>query len=99
MKLMGISAILESWGERALSSHSRQRENSPCGSSVGHNRVDKGHINCLSLAQDSVCVRVRDSVEIPRRWGERWEGGFRMGSTCTPMADSCQCMAKTTTIL
>ena len=26
-------------------------------------------------------------------------GGFRMGNTCKPMADSCQCMAKTTTIL
>ena len=26
-------------------------------------------------------------------------GGFRMGDTCTPMAESCQCMAKTTTIL
>ena len=26
-------------------------------------------------------------------------GGFRMGNTCTHMADSCQCMAKTTTIL
>ena len=25
--------------------------------------------------------------------------GFRMGNTCTPMADSCQCMAKITTIL
>jgi len=25
--------------------------------------------------------------------------GFRMGDTCTPMADLCQCMAKTTTIL
>ena len=25
--------------------------------------------------------------------------GFRMGNTCTPMADSCQCMAKTTTVL
>ena len=25
--------------------------------------------------------------------------GFRMGNTCKPMADSCQCMAKTTTIL
>ena len=24
---------------------------------------------------------------------------FRMGDTCTPMADSCQYMAKTTTIL
>ena len=24
-------------------------------------------------------------------------GVFRMGNTCTPMADSCQCMAKTST--
>ena len=24
---------------------------------------------------------------------------FRMGNTCTPMAESCECMAKTTTIL
>ena len=32
-------------------------------------------------------------------WGERWEGGFGMGDTCAPVADSCQCMAKTTTIL
>ena len=33
---------------------------------------------------------------------EGWDGvggGFRMGDTCIPMADSCQCMAKTTTIL
>ena len=35
---------------------------------------------------------------------EGWDGegrvmGFRMGNTCTPIADSCQCMAKTTTIL
>ena len=33
---------------------------------------------------------------------EGWNGegqGFRMGDTCTPMADSCQCMAKTTTVL
>ena len=35
---------------------------------------------------------------------EGWDGagggrGFRMGNTCTPMADSCECMAKTTTIL
>ena len=26
-------------------------------------------------------------------------GGFSMGNTCKSMADSCQCMAKTTTIL
>jgi len=27
--------------------------------------------------------------------GKEVGGGFRMGNTCTPMADSCQCMAKT----
>ena len=32
-------------------------------------------------------------------WRGRWEGGIRMGNTCKSMADSCQCMAKTTTIL
>ena len=31
--------------------------------------------------------------------GEGGGRGFKMGNTCTPMADSCQCMAKTTTIL
>ena len=35
---------------------------------------------------------------------EGWDGegewrGFRMGNTCTPMADSCHCMAKNTKIL
>ena len=36
----------------------------------------------------------------PEGWdGEGGERGFRMGDTCTPMADPCQCMAKTTTIL
>ena len=31
--------------------------------------------------------------------GREVGGGFRMGDTCTSMADSCECMAKTTTIL
>ena len=26
--------------------------------------------------------------------GREVGGGFKMGNTCTPMADSCQCMAK-----
>jgi len=31
----------------------------------------------------------------PEGWdGEAGAGGFRMGDTCTPMADSYQCMAK-----
>ena len=31
--------------------------------------------------------------------GKEVGDGLRMGDTCTPMADSCQCMAKTATIL
>ena len=31
--------------------------------------------------------------------GREVGGGFRMGNTCKFMADSCQCMAKTTSIL
>ena len=31
----------------------------------------------------------------PEEWdGEGVEGRFRMGNTCSPVADSCQCMAK-----
>ena len=35
-----------------------------------------------------------------RDWAEREvRGGIGMGNTCISMADSCQCMTKTTTIL
>jgi len=27
-------------------------------------------------------------------WGGRWERGFRIGNTCTPVEDACWCMAK-----
>ena len=36
----------------------------------------------------------------PEGWDEEGGGrGFRMVNTCTPMTDSCQCMAQTTTML
>ena len=36
----------------------------------------------------------------PEGWdGERGGRRFRMGNTCTPVADSCQCVAGVTTIL
>ena len=36
----------------------------------------------------------------PDGWdGEGGGRGFGIGDTCIPMADSCQCMAKTSTIL
>ena len=41
--------------------------------------------------------RVLRSGALGWSWG--MGGRVRMGNTCTSMADSCQCMAKTTTIL
>ena len=35
----------------------------------------------------------------PEGWDREVGGGFRMGDTCTTMADSRHCMAKTITIL
>ena len=36
----------------------------------------------------------------PRGWdGEGGRRGFWIGNTCMPVAASCQCLAKTTTIL
>ena len=36
----------------------------------------------------------------PEGWNEKGgEGGRGMGDTHTPVADSCQCMAKATTLL
>ena len=32
-------------------------------------------------------------------WGRWWEEGSGWEDTCTRVADSCQCMAKTTTTL
>ena len=36
------------------------------------------------------CTGTTQRVGMGREVG----GGFRMGNTCTPVADSCQCMAK-----
>ena len=38
--------------------------------------------------QDALGMTQRDGM------GREVGGGFRMGNTCTPMVDSCQCMAK-----
>ena len=45
-------------------------------------------------------ARVRCTGKTQRDWMEREVGGgIGMGNTCKPMADSCQYMTKTTTIL
>ena len=47
------------------------------------------------VKEESEKVGLKSTLRMGREVG----GGFRMGETCTSMADSCQCMAKTTTIL
>ena len=43
-------------------------------------------------------VGIQEIPGISRKSRDIWQG-FRMGNTGTPMTDSCQCMAKSTTIL
>ena len=45
------------------------------------------------------CFRLVHWDDPEDRMGREVGGGFRMVNTCTPMEDSCQCMAKTTIIL
>ena len=52
-------------------------------------------VRCMRQGAQGWCTGMTQRDRLGREVG----GGFRMGSTCTPMADSCECMAKTTTIL
>jgi len=49
----------------------------------------------MKQGTQSWCTRttLRDGM------GREVGGGFRMGDTCIPMADSCKCMAKPIAIL
>ena len=56
-------------------------------------------ITSPSSMHDPGCLRLVHWDDPEGWYAEGVGGGFRMENTCTPMADSCQCMAKTTTIL
>ena len=51
----------------------------------------KNRIASLSLMQDTACLGL-----VPQRdvMGREVGGGFRVGNSCTPVVDSCQCMTK-----
>ena len=58
------------------------------------------YITICEIGNLSKFDETRYSKSVQRDGMGRDVGGeFRMGDTCTPMADSCQCMAKTITIL
>ena len=46
-----------------------------------------------------VCIPTDTGMTQRDGMGREVGGVFRMGNTCKSMADSCQCMAETTTIL
>jgi len=52
-------------------------------------------VRCMRQGAQGWCTEMTLRDGMGREVGER----FRMENTCTPMAYSCECMAKTTTIL
>ena len=50
-------------------------------------------ITSPGLMQDTGCLGLVHWDD-PEGWDGEVGGGFRMGNTCTPVVDSCQCMAK-----
>ena len=52
-------------------------------------------VRCMRQGAQGSCTGMTLMDGMGREVGWR----VRMGNTCTPMADSCECMAKTTTIL
>ena len=51
-------------------------------------------ITSPGLMHDTGCSGLMHWDDPEGRMGSKVGGGLRMGNTCTPMADSCQCMAK-----
>ena len=54
----------------------------------------KNRIASLCLMQDTACLGLVHGDDPERSYGEGGGRGVQDGDTCTPMADSCQCMAK-----
>ena len=75
------------------------------GGMIGENSIETciltyvKEITSPGLMHETGCSGLVHWVDL-EGWDEEGSGrGFRMRNTCKPMADSCQCMAKTNTIL
>ena len=54
----------------------------------------KKRITSLCPTQDTACLGLVHSDDPERSYGEGGGRRFMFGNTCTPVVDSCQCMAK-----
>ena len=98
-----------SQGPSGYSFHLKRKSELLCLASLPQSRprCRSNHIFSFSKCIPSSCVKQITSPSSMHKKGcsglAHWDNpegwGFRMGDTCTPMADSCQCVAKTTTIL
>ena len=54
----------------------------------------KNQIASLGSMQDTGCLGLEHGMIQRDDMGWEVREGFRIGNSCTPVADSCQCMAK-----
>ena len=54
----------------------------------------KKQIASLCPMQDTACLGLVHGMTQRDVMGREVEGGFMFGNACTPVVDSCQCMAK-----
>ena len=54
----------------------------------------KKQISSLVSMQDTGCLGLVHWDDLKRWYGEGDGRGFMFGNSCTPVVDSCQCMAK-----
>ena len=54
----------------------------------------KNQITSLCLMQDTACLGLVHGNDPEDVVGREVGGGFMFGIACTPVVDSCQCMAK-----
>ena len=54
----------------------------------------KKRIASLCPMQDTACLGLVHRDDPERCYGREVGGGFMFGNACTPVVDSCQCMAK-----
>ena len=67
---------------------------------IWENGIETGILSCknqitsLCLMQDTACLGLVHGDDPERCYGEGGGRGVHVGIACTPVVDSCQCMAK-----